>query len=325
VRRREFIALLGGAAVAWPVGTLAQQPTMPVIGFVSSTSPAPFAKLVTAFRQGLEGAGFFEGQNVAVEYRYADSQTDRLPALLSDFIRRPVTLIAGNAVAMFAAKDTTTTIPIVFAHGGDPVQDGFVASLNRPGGNVTGVSFLSSVLGAKRLELLHQLVPTATSIAMLVNPDTPNTEAERRDVQAAALTLRQQLIILDARSDHDIEMAFGAFAQRGVGALLVGGGAFMNSHRERLVALAARYALPASYDLREYAAIGGLISYGTSITDAYRQVGIYAGRILKGDKPADLPVMQSTKFELVINLKTAKVIGLDVPPTLLARADEVIE
>jgi putative ABC transport system substrate-binding protein len=325
VRRREFIALLGGAAVAWPVGTLAQQPTMPVIGFVSSTSPAPFAKLVTAFRQGLEGAGFFEGQNVAVEYRYADSQTDRLPALLSDFIRRPVTLIAGNAVAMFAAKDTTTTIPIVFAHGGDPVQDGFVASLNRPGGNLTGVSFLSSVLGAKRLELLHQLVPTATSIAMLVNPDTPNTEAERRDVQAAALTLRQQLIILDARSDHDIEMAFGAFAQRGVGALLVGGGAFMNSHRERLVALAARYALPASYDLREYAAIGGLISYGTSITDAYRQVGIYAGRILKGDKPADLPVMQSTKFELVINLKTAKVIGLDVPPTLLARADEVIE
>jgi putative ABC transport system substrate-binding protein len=325
VRRREFIALLGGAAAAWPVGTLAQQPTMPVIGFVSSTSPAPFAKLVTAFRQGLEGAGFFEGQNVAVEYRYADSQTDRLPALLSDFIRRPVTLIAGNAVAMFAAKDTTTTIPIVFAHGGDPVQDGFVASLNRPGGNLTGVSFLSSVLGAKRLELLHQLVPTATSIAMLVNPDTPNTEAERRDVQAAALTLRQQLIILDARSDHDIEMAFGAFAQRGVGALLVGGGAFMNSHRERLVALAARYALPASYDLREYAAIGGLISYGTSITDAYRQVGIYAGRILKGDKPADLPVMQSTKFELVINLKTAKVIGLDVPPTLLARADEVIE
>ena len=325
MRRREFIALLGGAAVAWPVGTLAQQPTMPVIGFVSSTSPAPFAKLVAAFRQGLEGAGFFEGQNVAVEYRYADSQTDRLPALLSDFIRRPVTLIAGNAVAMFAAKDTTTTIPIVFAHGGDPVQDGFVASLNRPGGNVTGVSFLSSVLGAKRLELLHQLVPTATSIAMLVNPDTPNTEAERRDVQAAALTLRQQLIILDARSDHDIEMAFAAFAQRGVGALLVGGGAFMNSHRERLVALAARYALPSSYDLREYAAIGGLMSYGTSITDAYRQVGIYAGRILKGDKPADLPVMQSTKFELVINLKTAKVIGLDVPPTLLARADEVIE
>lgn len=223
MRRREFITLLGGTLAAWPIAARAQQTAMPVIGFVSSTSLAPFAKLVAAFRQGLEETGFVEGQNVAVEYRYAESQADRVPALLADLIHLPVAVIAGNAVAMFAAKAATTTIPIVFAHGGDPVQDGFVASLNRPGGNVTGVSFFSSVLGAKRLELLHQLVPKATTIAMLVNPNSPNTEAERRDVQAAALTLGRQLFILDASSDYDIETAFAAFTQRGAGALLVGG------------------------------------------------------------------------------------------------------
>ena len=325
MRRREFIALLGTGVAGWPLAAHAQQPAMPVIGFLRSTSLADATHLVVAFRQGLKETGYVEGQNVATEYRWAEGHLDRLPALVADLVRQQVALIVGNTPSALAAKAATTTVPIVFVTGGDPVIDGFAVGLNRPGGNTTGVSFLTSAVVTKRLELLRQLVPKAVAFGVLVNLSTPQAERERRDVEAAAHAIGQEVIVVEADSDRDIEAAFATFAQRGVGALFVGVGGFLLSRRERLVALAARNSIPAIYVLREFVAAGGLTSYGTSITDAYRLAGIYAGRILKGEKPADLPVQQSTKFEFVINLRAAKALGLEIPDKLLALADEVIE
>jgi ABC-type uncharacterized transport system substrate-binding protein len=324
LKRREFITLLGGAA-AWPLPARAQQPTKPVIGFLRSSSLAVSTPMVTGFRQGLTAAGFTEGQNVAIESRYADNQRERLPGLVGELIRLPVAVIVANTIAALAAKAATTTVPIVFTTGSDPVVDGLVASLNRPGGNVTGVSFVAGMLGPKRLEMLRQLVPTAATIAILVGTDTLEGRIERRDVELAAQALGQQLIVAPVASEGELDGAFTSIVQRGAKALLVGTGPLTASNRERLVALAARHAIPAIYSLREYVEAGGLMSYGASLVEAYRQTGIYAGRVLKGEKPADLPVMQSTKFELVINLKAARTLGLSVPPSLLAVADEVIE
>jgi ABC-type uncharacterized transport system substrate-binding protein len=327
MRRRDFISILGSAAAAWPLGARAQQPAMPVIGFLSSLASSDQTPIMAAFHQGLNDAGYFEGRNVAIEYRWAAGRYDLLPALSADLVRRQVAVIAAisGTPAALAAKAATTSIPIVFAMGSDPVAFGLVTSFNRPDGNITGATFFTAGLGAKRLDLLRELVPTAKTVSVLVNPDNPPGVADRTNVQAAAQRIGLQANILDARTSREIDTAFASLARERPDALFVGPDPLFVVHRDKLVALAARHALPAIYADREIAEVGGLISYGASRHDAYRQAGIYAGRILKGEKPAELPVVQGTKFELVINLKTAKALGLDVPDKLLALADEVIE
>jgi putative tryptophan/tyrosine transport system substrate-binding protein len=325
VRRREFLTLLGGAAAAWPLASGAQQTAMPVIGFLSSASPTGQAHYVTAFRNGLKEAGYVEGQNIAVEYRWAEGRTDRLPALAADLVSRPVAAIFADSRSALAAKAVTTTIPIVFTSGGDPITLGLVTSLNRPAGNVTGVSFLVSTIAAKRLELLHELMPTAATIGYLFNPGNPLARHETRDVEAAAHALGLQLHTISTGGESDFDQTFARLVQHRVDAFILGGDPIFTGLRDQIVALAARHAIPAIYNQRWFAIAGGLISYGPSVDDANRQCGVYVGQILKGAKPADLPVIQSTKFELWINLKTAKALGLKVPLTLQVAADEVIE
>jgi putative ABC transport system substrate-binding protein len=324
IKRREFIAGLGGSAAAWPLAAWAQQPAMPMIGFLSAQSAIDESKIVTvAVLQGLKETGYVEGRNVAIEYRWAENQFDRLPALAADLVRRHVAVIvAAGADAAIPAKAATATIPIVFATGSDPVALGLVASLNRPGGNVTGSAILEVELAPKRLQLLRELIPNAARFGVLADPAFAATPSLIANLQAAARTLGLQLVVVNARTDSDLEAAFTSFSQQNVGAVLVGNSSLFNRHPEQLAALAVRHALPATFPLREYALAGGLMSYGSSLDYLYHQVGIYAGRILKGEKPADLPVQQATKLELIINLKTAKVLGLTVP---LGRADEVIE
>jgi ABC-type uncharacterized transport system substrate-binding protein len=326
MRRREFITLLGGTAVAWPLGVLAQQP-LPVVGFLNAASPGPLRAQVAAFLEGLKQSNYVEGQNVAVEYRWAEGQYDRLPALVADLVRRQVTVIVsgGGAPAVLAAKAATTTIPIVFSLGADPIRWGVVASLNRPGGNITGVYQFTSGLEAKRLGLLHEMVPKATRVGVLINSNFADADNQLHDVQEAAARLGVQLIVVRANAESEFDAAFSTLGDQRAGALLVCGSPFFNTRREQLVVLAARQAVPAMFEWRDFAAAGGLMSYGTSLADAYRQVGVYTGQILRGAKPGDLPVVQSTKFELAINLNTAKALGIEVPPTLSARADEIIE
>jgi putative ABC transport system substrate-binding protein len=324
MRRREFIGLLSGAA-AWPLIARAQQPAVPVIGFLNSRAIGEDPHLLAAFHQGLSETGYAEGRNVAIEYRWADGHYDRLRALAADLARREVTVIAANGPAALPARAATTTIPIVFFTGVDPVEAGIVASLSRPGGNATGVSILNTELGPKRLEFLYQLVPAATSMALLVNPTNPNAGALSRDLQAAARTLGLNLHVLHASADRDFDTVFTTLLQLRAGGLVIGADAFFTSRNKQLGAMALRYAVPAIYQYREFAAAGGLIGYGSNIVDAYRQVGVYTGRILKGEKPADLPVQQATKVEMIINIRTAKVLGITVPLPLIGRADEVIE
>ena len=327
MKRREFITLLGGAAAAWPVAARAQQSVTPVIGFMSGRSPAELEYLVKAFRTGLNELGYVEGRNVSVEYRWADGHYDRLPALAAELVGRRVAAIAatGGSVSGLAAKAATATTPIVFSSGGDAVKLGLVASLNRPGGNVTGVNLIFGALGAKRLELLRDLIPQATTIAMLVNLNYPSASTEVQETEAGARSLGLQLHVFNATVESEFERAFAAITAQRVAGLLVGDDPFLQSRRDKLVQLAANHAIPAIYFSRDFSDAGGLMSYGPSIIDAYRLVGFYIGRVLNGERPADLPVIQPTKFDLVINLKTAKALQLTVSPTLLARADEVIE
>jgi putative ABC transport system substrate-binding protein len=326
MKRRTFITLLGGAVLS-PLQAWAQQRSLPVIGFINAGSPDAQSDRVRAFRQGLKDTGHVDGENITIEYRWGENQTDRLPTLVAELIRRQVAVIVatGGSVPALAAKAATTTIPIVFTVPEDPVRLGLVANLGRPGGNATGINFFSNELIAKRMELLRELVPAARHVAVLVDPADANAETLLRDVETAARAMGLQIQILNVSTSRDIDATFATFARERPDAVFVGGGPLFVSRRVQLVLLAARHAVPASYGSREYAEIGGLMSYGTSLTDAYRQLGVYAGRILKGAKPADLPVMQATKFELVINAQAARVLGLTVPPTLLARADEVIE
>jgi len=325
VKRREFITLLGGAA-AWPVRVSAQQAAMPVIGFLRSTQAAGFAYIVDAFRQGLNDGGFAEGKNVAIEYRWADNQQDRLPGLAADLVRRQVAVIVGAGTpAAQASKAATTTTPVVFVIGADPVSVGLVANLNRPGGNVTGVVFTVVALAAKLLGMLHELVPKASVVAVLRDPNGPDVEGESRDLEEAGRAIGRQILMVNAANEREFHSAFAQVVRAGAGGLLIGASPFLLSQRRQLVMLAGRHALPTMYNQREFVEVGGLISYGPSQSDAFRRAGVYVGRILKGEKPGDLPVELAAKFELVINLATAKALGIEIPPTLLARADEVIE
>ena len=324
MKRREFITLLGSATATWPLATRAQQPIIAVVGLLSSAQLDD--RRIGAIRQGLKDGGYIEGRNLAIKYRSADSHFDQLPTMAADLVSDPVgAIVALGPQATVAAKAATTTTPIVFAMGADPVDLGLVSNLNRPGGNVTGITFLTNILGAKRLELLHELIPRVTVIGFLINPGNPTSESQIRDVQAAARVFDIETLILHAGSERNIEAAFASFAQQRVNAVIVGADSLFLSRRDQLAGLAARHAIPAIYPLREFADIGGLMSYAPSQTDAYHLAGGYAARLLKGEKPTDLPIQQAVKFELIINLKTARALGLEVPPALLARADEVIE
>jgi len=322
MRRREFISLIGGVAATWPLAARAQQPTIPVIGFLSSTSPGPFAYLVAAFRQGLKDSGYLEGQNIAIEFRWAEGRDDQLPALAADLVSRQVAvLFAGGPAAARAAKAATASIPVVFTSGDDPVKIGLVSSLNRPGANVTGVNILIGEAQTKRLELLRGLIPTAKAVGFVFDPEIP----PRMEVEPAARQLGLKLHAVSVAAEHDIDAAFASFADHRIDGVLVGTSPRLFSWRARIIALAAHASLPTIYDDRQFVVDGGLMSYGTSVTDAFRLAGIYASRILKGEKPADLPVQQSTKFELLINLRTAKALGLTIPAGVISIADEVIE
>ena len=327
MQRRKFITLLGGAAATWPIAAQAQQPAMPVVGWLSGVSPEAMQPTLAAFRKALGDAGYVEGRNIQFEYRWADGQYDRLPAMAADLVARRVTLIAsvGGEPSAFSAKAATSTIPIVMVIGGDPVKEGLVANLNRPGSNITGATLFAYEMESKRLGLLHEAVPMAKTIGVLVNPLNPNVEFQLREVREAALRMGVEVITFNVTAEEEFEGIFATLAQRQAGALLVAGDPFFNSRRVDLIALAAQHRLPAIYEWREFALDGGLMSYGTVLTDAYSQAGTYAARILKGEKPGDLPVVQPTKYQFVINLKTAKALALEISPTLSARADEVIE